>query len=973
MSQVQSAIGDGRCAIAVSGTLLRDAEIMLALKERAGLPSMALSGPAVAPVRSVSVDGIARAIASPGGVVVVVDPQLADRGGMQDLGQLIARAPNTPTVVVVSRSFNPLLFGSMFPGIGVAHHKDRAKSFLKRLPIPEVSADAPVVELASKVKKKAKGESPAPRLHFVGREDELAQLTEMLGEGGPIVVSGPDGVGKSWLVDHAVDGTELNRLPDFQISWGIGADALFARIAEITKAAGVDGFATKLAEKCTPMEKIHAMVEALAAADGLADKVMVIRDLQRSMGREGDFFRKGRLEMALQALLTNTYPLRVVFQSTRQPVFFRHGVTETLRRIELGGMKGRFYFDIFQAYKAPEFSRDKFGPFSERTHGHPMVARQAAVEVSRRREGAELLDDAKFFKMDDLADGRSLARHYSRRLEKLDRAPRADLAMLSHLREAVDGQVLAELGISRKKRVELLARGLLSMAGTEHAKRYRVHNAVAQGFSYRDVNDFDTFARLADLYRRQGEKSEGIEKLARLQEANRCAMNGRRARSRVSLGYPDNDPGLENIVGMLRGNKPRFDLAQQRLKEVLTEDPSNSEAHLLEIERLRKTEADRDAIEAAYERAMTEAPVPEVFHQAVGFHLSRRARGKAITVMERAIEAIPTDSRLRTRLAALLMRQGRRREAVDNLRLVMEQDPMLPDAYGLLGMLKSDEGGEAIEEAEQLLREAARLAPDDPVQIPRLVRLLAAKARVMPAEAEALRTEAKELLESVLRKDSKSAETYLLLAKVTREAGGDAERCLWLLKKARKLTERGKGGDRGARIALEFVFLDVARGDLDSAERTVRGLTKKEPSNPDVFLALAALLEARQQLIPAHAEMMRALERTGMNSLERTFVEGELARLQTAVEQQVAALGAEPAAGDATAAPSIMDVQTDRPRVIRRAATDAEDEADVTPENESAEAVADASDAVVEAPEAAVEASEAAVEASEAAVEASEE
>src|SRR5690606_34826771 len=50
MDKVIEAIEQGRAAIAISGSLLRDPEVMLALSNRASLSPMALAGPAVAPL-----------------------------------------------------------------------------------------------------------------------------------------------------------------------------------------------------------------------------------------------------------------------------------------------------------------------------------------------------------------------------------------------------------------------------------------------------------------------------------------------------------------------------------------------------------------------------------------------------------------------------------------------------------------------------------------------------------------------------------------------------------------------------------------------------------------------------------------------------------------------------------------------------------------------------------------------------------
>ena len=76
---------------------------------------------------------------------------------------------------------------------------------------------------------------------------------------------------------------------------------------------------------------------------------------------------------------------------------------------------------------------------------------------------------------------------------------------------------------------------------------------------------------------------------------------------------------------------------------------------------------------------------------------------------------------------------------------------MLPDAYGLLGQARRDEGLDKIGEAEELLREAVRLAPEDTVQTSRLASLLMVRARIEPDSATALREEAKEMLTEALK------------------------------------------------------------------------------------------------------------------------------------------------------------------------------------------------------------------------------
>ena len=172
------------------------------------------------------------------------------------------------------------------------------------------------------------------------------------------------------------------------------------------------------------------------------------------------------------------------------------------------------------------------------------------------------------------------------------------------------------------------------------------------------------------------------------------------------------------------------------------------------------------------------------------------------------------------------------------------------------------------------------------MQTSRLVGLLLDLAQVDDERAEALYEEATELLEAQL-KGEPASDAFLLYASLLRRQGKDLERCDWLLGKAKKALGRRK---RNTRLMLERALLELAQGHLDEAEKRVRNLAEKEPTNPEVFAALAQVLEARGLLIPAHAEYLRAQERTSPVSLARERCDAELARLQALIEAQVAGL-----------------------------------------------------------------------------------
>ncbi len=902
MGRVEQAIEAGQCVVAVSGALLRDPTIVLALTQRAALAPIALAGPVTAPLVAATESALARATDRPDGVVVLVEPDGADARAVSDLAKWLGKANKRPTLVIVARQIDLFAFKRTFGAIPVEHLKARGRDFIEGLPIP------PAPEAGEERARPAapRSDGGAPRFAFVGRDDEMAALAEVLAVPGPVVVAGLAGIGKTWLVEHALAASGLRRLPDFSIGWGAGADALAARIAEMGREAGHTAMAELLAGPHTATLVADAAVAALSV-DGLANTAFVVHDLQHALGREADFFRRSRLEILVERLLTASTAVRIIFLSTVQPRFFREGADAALRRIDLAGLKGRFLHEVFSAYKAPEFAREKFGPISESIAGHPMAARMLAIAVRDRPDGLALLDDPKFVKVD--GNTTVLEKRLGKAVERLDPALRGLLAGFAHLRISIHGDLLTALQIKRQPRLDLMTAGLLDMVGTEADRRYRVHPLVRKQLPWREVADFENYGQLAQVLADLAAKATGSARLALAQEANRCALASRSERPIVPLDLPDADQLLENAMAALRGQRP--DLAEPRVEEVLRANPSNSDAWILRLALMDLKRAKADDLDAACHAALASAPTPELVHQGVGLWMGRKDRRRAIAWLEAGVAAMPEVARLSTRLGALLMREGRRNEALAALARAMELEPMLPDAYGLLGQLFREEGDGA--QAETYLREAVRLAPGDATQTTRLADLLMARARVEDGDPRALRQEARELLEGVLR-DDRAPEATLLLATLLREEGGDVERRKWLLDLARKATDARH--DRAGRLSVEMALLDFAQGDADGAERALNELCRKDATNHRAFAALGHVLESREMWVPAHGEYLQARDRSAQGSPEFKFYQAQVDRIKAVL--LAAASGLLDAGADDDSAPSLPAIESAAPKVKRR-------------------------------------------------------
>jgi tetratricopeptide (TPR) repeat protein len=908
MGRIDNAVTSGRLALAVSGSLLRDASVVHALSQRVGWAPMTLGGNPTPPVTAVGAAPLAAALGGPDGIVALVEPDGADGAGLAAINRLCEKASPPPTIVVVSRTLDLLRMKMAFPRLAVEHHKARGKDFLDGLPARAEPASAPA---PTSTAPRAAKDTGAPRFCFAGRDEEVASLAGLLAEPGPVVVTGPAGIGKTSLVEHAIAAAGKARLPWLSLGWGVGADTVFARLAAICREAGDESLAATLRAPHTPMGAVSAALAALRASR-LDGQVLVVGELQHALSAEGDFFRRSRLELLLEALLTEVTPLTVVFTSTVAPRFHREAMDRALRRVGVAGLKGRFYRELFDAMHAPDFPREWMGPLSERLHGHPMSVRLCAVAVRDRADGLTLLEDAKFLAAESADDLDALRKHLARRVEKLDPDNRGLLSGLAHLRIPVTPELLTALEVKRQPRLDLLTAGLLETVGVESERRFRVHGLVRETMSFREVNDFDAYDRLGDALAALAGKAAGVAALALAQEANRCGVSaGRAARTRVPMDLPDHDGVVDQVQLELRSREPRLDGLEGRIVSVLAANPSNADAWLLRVELALRGRLSAEELEALLGAALDAAPCPELVQQGATAWIGRKDVRRAAAWLAAGIARMPDEARLCTRLAALLHREGRRNEAVDLLRRAMDLQPLLPDATGLLGLLRRDEG--AVDEAEQLLREAVRLAPGDVTQTVRLADLLGMRARV--DDARALRAEARELLEPLL-KGARPPEAALLLATLLREDGEGNDRRAWLLDIASKGSGDGRG-DRGYRVAVERALHGLAEGRGDDAESALRDLLRREPSGWRAFAALGHVLELRGQPVPAHAEYLEASKRAPQGTLERTWCDAHVRRLAGVIESEIAQVFA---GATAEPAPEVLPLEVTSPKIKRRGA-----------------------------------------------------
>ncbi len=876
MNRVEVAIQEGRCVLVFGARALQDPEALGELRRRSAIPAISLGADIPAPATALTAEALAPALSRDGGVIALIEADTVDGAALGALASLVASSPHKPRLVVAARAFNPFLLPAPLRLLKFEHEKKRAKELLFSLPVPMAAAAQAVVAApaAEEPKKKAGG---APKSVFVGREDETAQLKELLEKGGPVVVHGPPGVGKRWLVEHTLAGGAYTRMPDFHVGWGSEADSLYARIAMAGELAGdkrlVD--ALKSAERPAPTDLAQLAVATLA---GLSDRVLVIDRLEHVLRRDGTFHREGRFELLLRALLLAEGGARVIFLSTIRPRFYREGEGLSLGTLELGGLKGRELHEVFDAYRVEEFPREHFGDIQNRIHGHPFAARMFAIAVRDHADREELMENKRFFQMDGIADVEPIRRRIQKAVDSLSEEERNALGMLAHFRMPYTSADAEVVEVDRKVRLTLQAKGLLDQLpdGAAGERTWQVHPLVVGVLGHRETSDFRLLEALGDHYLGRATKAEGLQKLALAQEGNRLLFEAHRVRNRMRIPYPDNDPVLESVRGLVRSKKARPDLAEQRLAEVLKQDAANTELQLMKAELKIGQKAPVEQIQEVYTTAQTLGPTPEAFHTEASWHQLKghSGRGRAAGALERGMAAFPQNARLKRRLAGVYLDQNRLEDATRVLKEAMDLEPMMPDTYGLLGEIYLLQGSGYHELAEAALQEARRLDPDNGIHMARLGALIVERG----GEDEERWRQAEELLTAAIAADAKNYLAHLYLGRLIVARNGDLERADWALKKAQKLDEKAALPlVERARIAIRKQLWTEAATLLEKAVRL-------EPALHEAFFVRGELAESQGQLFAALPEYQRAVERSPKDSTARARYEEAVARVKALIE-----------------------------------------------------------------------------------------
>ena len=955
MNRIEAAIREGRCVLAIGKQALSNPEVLAELRHRS-IPAVTLGGNATNPVSSLSAENLSAALGKAGGVLVLVEPDGASDGrALNELGEIIKAAGTKPKLFVAARAYNPFMMPMSMRLLKIEGLKYRAKDFVAALPVVDVAA-APQEDKPKKKKKKNDLPFKAPKAQFVGREEEVGTLQGWLGEnGGPIVIAGPPGIGKRWLIEHALIGQEVTRWPDLTFGPGVGVDTLVGRIADAAKTAGADTLHQAITRKKDhpgPAE-LAALVSDTLSDNALDGHVFVIHGMDHLTDRRrGHFKADGRLEMVLTAVLRSTPTVRIIMTARRTPQLYNEGAMAGLRTLELGGLKGKVLHEMFTAHHLEDIPREKFGPIHDRTLGHPLAARYLAISALEDGDLDEILDQGRYLKINDLDRAEAVTRHIKRRIDKLKDSDRKALAAAALFRDPATTDDLRVFDIDRRTRLYLISQGLLEQTPVDGDRRYYVHPSVSRHLEYREIFDFDNMQALGRQMHNHGRdaaKAEGqsTQALAYQVEGNRLLIESRRERHIKPPVYSDLDAMVENIRGMIRRKNPRLDIARQRINPLLKQAPTHAELLLANADLCAAEKADFSTVIAAYNALHSAAPTPEGYFSEADMHTRMRARGKSARALEHGLKAFPECARMYRRMAAVFLDQNKIDEGVVMLKSAMTLEPLMPDTYGLLADAYMAQGRPGWDNALSALNEALAIDPTNSRHMVRKASLLRDQALASDDQGAALLEQADEAIKAALDLDKGSPVAQTLAACIILDRGGDADQAEWFLSQSKKRTPTSFALVQKARVLIR-------KGTLDDVERLITKALKLEPSNHEAFAAQSEMWEGQGQIFHAFEAIKGAKERSHKDSAARVHYEKHMTRLGALIESGAAAemmkaAGVEPNAADAAQAESAGERRDPGTTTIRRPKK--AEEADTPAAAEAAEAAeVAAEEAPVDAP-----------------------
>jgi tetratricopeptide (TPR) repeat protein len=915
MTRVLAALSQNRCVLALSAKASKDLAQSELFTDRKNHPWVVFGPNPEGGIPALSAESLAPCTENQGGMLVIVDPDFsADAAGYGALEAALGSAANKPRLLIVARQFNPFQLPMGLRLLKLDQMKVKSKPFLQSLPETSGAAETEVQPI-SKAKARSTGKR-VPQPIFLGRTQELADLTTALSAGGPIFIEGAPGLGKHWLLtEWAKNHEEWALSEEVFLDNGADFDTLAARICEIT--CNKKLLTAQSKQALSPRDLVKGIVNGLQK-DGLEKIILPISGIEKLLRRDGSLNKDDRLALLLKALWTTSFKMPVVFLSSQVPA--RLGAANALTTVKMSGLSREDIAALFAAYHIEEVEEGHVDEVLKRTMGHPFSARLFVVAYNDPETRAKLFAK-KFLQQSSLNDLDRLRNHMHLVVEGLAPELKKALGLIAHSPLPAPAKFFSELGLNRANRLVLMGLGLLDVTADEN-RRISVHPLVGKHLSRRSQTDFDTFEKVADHFVDRTKASEGDARLANHLWANLLYIRARQYRNTRNTGYPMGDYDMEAVRGIMRSK--RQDLALQRANELVKRNGLNTEARLLQIEVLQQQKAPHNKIRDAYKEAATLCATPELFHhQATWESIRKGGRASALKSLARAVASFPANARLKRRLAGLNHEMGQFIGAEVLLREALAAEPCMPDTHVQLAQVLFEIQATPWKESEVLLRACLEIDAEHRPAMARLGALLRRRGMSEEKQRKALWEEAGTYLDRACTKDSRDTRAFLErggLALDCAQVGlpADMEQAEALFRRTNKI--RG-GKDAAALTGLARVYLRTER--IEDSAKTLEKALRKNATHASIA-AMGELFAFQGKIFRAEKEFRQAWQDAEANAPEKHLYKLELTRLEGLIASGAAVDIEKQAEGKEIAEPRLASTGGDGPRrdagktVVRR-------------------------------------------------------
>ena len=541
------------------------------------------------------------------GVIALVEPDFSAKS-TQTLAAKIKASNPKPQLIVISKAFNRFALPLSLRLMKIQHIKMRGDQFISALE-PE--------EKVEQVKEKAvRKPAVAPSSDFIGRTTEMESLqTHLSTNGRPILIAGPAGIGKRWLCEQVLAKSELKRLPDLHLDSTANTDAFLGRIALIAEKDGNPELknALRARGKRPSPQRIAELTKQALQTEGLSDKVLVISGFERVLDKRDDsYYQEGSLELAIQEILKVDITLRLILISERALQTY-HPANKP-RTIELVGFNDEESKDYLKAWRLTEEQVNDCAALLQRCKGHPMAIQSLAISIQSGMS-VEDLSESNRGTIEDIHDSSKVRKHVRRQFDKLDKELREALNAISMFRTPVSAEYLQFIKINRQKRMQLIAKGLLSQTPQNSERRYYVHGLTKSLF--RRGPDFDQMKEvgleLQHLAKKAKKSEKEIEELHLIQESNILLTLARKRNDCWRTSVPFVDP-ITNSVRELIFHRKKNDVAERILNVGFQQAPNHPDLMLLDVINKKRTSDKGGEKQKLFDALHAKGGTPESYH-----------------------------------------------------------------------------------------------------------------------------------------------------------------------------------------------------------------------------------------------------------------------------------------------------------------------------------------------------------------------